>query len=182
MRKLGGTALIVVAIGLAACSSSSPSSTHTTATKAPTTTSDQAPITTSTGASSSSSGAASAKQLGQAFVTSLQDGDYGSFCAFATADQVAKCKSDIAEAGSSTTFKNIALGSVVVQGGQALITLTGTVCVSGQCQSESNPNAATANSTFAKTYAQASNSNDPNGSFFVSAGVEQGGRWYATGF
>ena len=177
-----GTGL--VALLLAGCSSSSSSSTTTKPTASTTTT----VAATSTTGAAATTGAASAQDLATAFVTAVAGSSPASFCTtHAVPGQVSSCTS--AAAGSGTTFKGWAVGDVTFQGDQAVITYTGTVCQGGQCISNSDPEAATnpssavyAGATSAAAFATADDPNSQNSSPFVAAGVQQSGRWYASGF
>ena len=72
---------------------------------------------------------------------------------------------------------------MVIQGNQAIIKFTGTVCQGAQCVSNTDPSVGTADGTsFAEAFATANNVNSPNSTPFVNAAVLQNGRRYVTGF
>jgi hypothetical protein len=173
-RILGGLSGALIALALAGCSSSSSSSTTTT------TTSTTLPAT-------GVSGASSPRALGAVYAGALKDG--AKFCtAYALPAQVSGCTADLSQA-TGASLKGFKVGAVAVQGSQAVITFTGTACAGGQCVSNSDPNAGTnpesavyGGSTFAELFAAANDPNSANDSPFIAAAVQQGGRWYASGF
>ena len=100
---------------------------------------------------------------------------------------MATCTGDFTS--GQVSFKDWKVGDVTVQGSQALITYTGTVCQGSQCVSNSDPKAATtpasaayAGSSFADAFATANDPNSQNSTPFVAAAVQQGGKWFASGF
>lgn len=127
-------------------------------------------------------------------LAALQTKSFTTFCALAAPGQGAKCTSDTASAGTLVTFQHVAIGTVDVVGDKAVVTLTGTICQVGQspstqgtqgsqCQTNSTPNAVTRNrQTFVQGFANADDPASRNGSPFVTALVQQDGRWYASGF
>jgi len=75
------------------------------------------------------------------------------------------------------------LATVDVQGSQAILNITGSICQVCQCQSNTDPNVGTVSGTSSgDAFAGANNPNGQNGSPFVVAAVRQNGDWYASGF
>jgi hypothetical protein len=179
-RLVGGAVLAFVGLALAGCSSSSTSATTTTAAaKATTTTSTTS---TTVAAPAGTTGAATPQDIGTAFLAAIQSSDPSSFCdSYVVSDQVSNCKSDVSQSGS--TFKGMAMGQVQVDGSQAIVNITGTICQGAQCASNSDPNSAMSDGTsFSDAFAAANDPNDSNSSPFVAAAVLVNGRWYASGF
>ena len=179
-RIIGGAVFAVIGLALAGCSSSSGSSTTTTAASSGSSTTG---ATGTTGGTAASAGAASAKDLGTAFITFSTGSDPTAFCKYAIPDQVSACKSDLTPSGTPLKFNNLALGTVDVQGSQAILNITGSICQGGQCQSNTDPNVGTSDGTsFSDAFAAANDPTSQNGSPFVVAAVLQNGVWYASGF
>ena len=131
-----------------------------------------------TGSSSSS-----AQSVASTMVADLQQGNFSQICVLVPPAQQVKCQSDVGQLSvQHATFKNLALGTVTVNGDQALLEMTGSVCVgSGQCISNSDPNVAiSGGKNFEQAYTQAvsASSSTP----FIVPLVKQNGKWYVTGF
>ena len=167
------TGATVLGIALSGCSSSSSSSTTTTTKPAASSTST-APGT----------GLASAQAVGDAYIAAVHSKNFGGFCAIAAPGQEQTCIDDVsAVANGAVTYSNWALGTVTVQGDQAIINFTGTGCSGEQCASNGDPNSAQSDGTsFAKAFSAANNPNDPNSSPFATSAVRVDGQWYASGF
>lgn len=132
------------------------------------------------GKSSNSNGA---HAIASAMAADLNSGNYQQVCLLAVPNQQAACKANLASALSQgVRFINISLGTVTVNGTQALFVLTGTFCDStSKCLSNSDPNAATdSGQTFAQVYASALSTTASNP--FIAPLVEENGKWYLTGF
>jgi len=185
-RIIGATALGVIGLALAGCSSSSGSSTTTTTSSSGSSTpgaTGSTGTTATTGSTPASTGSASAKDVGTAYITLSTGSDPTAFCKYAVPDQVSACQTDLTPSGTPLKFNNMALGTVDVQGSQAVINITGSFCQGGQCQSNSDPNVATSGGTsFSDAFAAANDPNSQDGSPFVIAAVLQNGAWYASGF
>jgi hypothetical protein len=174
-RILGGLSAGLIALLLAGCSSSSssPPTTTTTSTTLPAT---------------AVSGAGSPRDLGVQYADALKMGA-AKFCTtYALPSQVSECSGDLSQL-TGASLKGFKVGAVAVQGDQAVISFTGTACAGSQCVSNSDPNGATdpesavyVGSSFAELFAAANNPNSQSNSPFIGAGVQQGGRWYASGF
>jgi hypothetical protein len=180
---LSGVMCLGLGITLAACSSSSTASTTTTTAAKSTTTTTAAKSTTTT-TSAGGHGLSSPQAVGAAFVTAINTKNFAGFCAIAAPGQEGACTNTIAGLTSgAATLSNWALGTVTTQGDQAIINFTGTACAGEQCASNGDVNSAQSDgSTFAKAFAVANNSNDPNSSPFATAAVRVNGAWYASGF
>jgi zinc-ribbon domain len=131
-----------------------------------------------TGSSSSS-----AQSVASTMVADLQQGNFSQICVLALPAQQVKCNTALSQLSvQHVMYKNLALGTVTVNGDQALLEMTGSVCVgSGQCISNSDPNLAISDGkTFEQAYAQAvsASSSTP----FIIPLVKQNGKWYVTGF
>jgi zinc-ribbon domain len=130
-----------------------------------------------TGSSSSS-----AQSVASTVVTDLQQGNFSQLCVLAPPAQQAKCQSDVSQMSvQHATFTNLALGTVTVNGDQALFTMTGTACVgsTGQCTSNSDPNVAmSAGQTFQQAYAETVSAT--SSTVFIWSLVKQSGKWYVT--
>src|ERR1035437_6884063 len=104
------------------------------------------------------SSSSSAQSVASTMVSDLQQGNFSQICVLVPPAQQVKCQSDVSQLSvQHVTFKNLALGTVTVNGDQALFETTGSVCVgSGQCTSNSDPNVAMRDGkTFEQAYAQA---------------------------
>jgi zinc-ribbon domain len=131
-----------------------------------------------TGSSSSS-----AQSVASTVVADFQQGNFSQKCALALPAQQAPCQSAVSQLSvQHATYKNLALGTVTVNGDLALFEMTGSACVgSGQCISNSDPNVAmSAGQTFEQAYAQALSPSSSAGSStaFIGALVKQSGKWY----
>jgi hypothetical protein len=132
-----------------------------------------------TGSSSSS-----AQSVASTMVADLQQGNFSQICVLVPPAQQVKCQSDVSQLSvQHATYKNLVLGTVTVNGDQALFAMVGGVCVgtSGQCFSNSDPNMGmSAGQTFEQAHAQAvsATSSTP----FIVPLVKQNGTWYVTGF
>jgi zinc-ribbon domain len=131
-----------------------------------------------TGSSSSS-----AQSVASTLVADLQQGNFSKICVLALPAQQLKCNTTMSQFSvQHVTYKNLVLGTVTVNGGQALLEMTGSVCAgSGQCMSNSDPNVAmSAGQTFQQAYAEAA---APSSSTVFSIALfKQNGTWYVTGF
>jgi hypothetical protein len=131
-----------------------------------------------TGSSSSS-----AQSVASTVVADLEQGNFSQMCVLATPAEQVKCNSALSQLSvQHVTYKNLALGTVTVNGDEALLEMTGSVCDgSGQCTSNSDPNVAmSAGQTFEQAYAQAVSTSSPTP--FSIPLVKQNGKWYITGF
>ena len=129
------------------------------------------------------SSSSSAQSVASTMVSDLQQGNFSQICVLVPPAQQVKCQSDVSQLSvQHATFKNLALGTVTVNGDQALLEMTGSVCVgAGQCISNSDPNVAISDGkNFEQAYTQAvsANSSTP----FIVPLVRQNGKWYVTGF
>jgi len=124
--------------------------------------------------------------VADAFLTATRTKDFLAFCSLAVPSEAARCRTTLSSSSASQVkFKDLAVGTVTVQGDKALVVFTGSICdpTGAQCQTNTDPNAALANGTsFDKAYAAALNGSNGSSSAFASALVHQGGLWYATGF
>ncbi len=83
-----------------------------------------------TGCSSSSSDGPSA--VAKKTFTAYSKGDYKTACGYIEPDQRARCLSSYSS--GSVSGQNIAVHKTVISGDRALVSITGTICVSGACQ------------------------------------------------
>ena len=113
----------------------------------------------------------------------MEAGRYVGLCTLALTDQDAKCVRDLgAIPPGAIVYTNLELGSVVTSGNQALATLTGDACVAhARCWSNHESDlVGEQGKSFRGLYASALGS--APSSPFVLPLIEQGGRWYVTGF
>ncbi len=118
---------------------------------------------------------------------SIAVGPVTDFCKYDLPSQQASCKSDLdsvpkAEvAKAMPTFKNFALGYTAIDGTEALVGTTGTVCTPNQkpsCYTNTNPAAILdSGKSFATLWKQALAA--PSNAYSLSPVIEIDGNWYA---
>jgi hypothetical protein len=119
---------------------------------------------------------------------SIAVGPVTDFCKYAQPSQQASCKSQLAQvpkaevAKALPTFKNFALGYTAIDGTEALVGTTGTVCTPNQspgCYTNTNPAAILdSGKSFATLWKQALAAADSN-VYSLSPCIEIDGNWYA---
>jgi hypothetical protein len=129
-----------------------------------------------------SSPAAVVQGIVNAFVTN----QLSSLCAYVQPSFEAQCSQDAASALASqvASFKNFAIGYVVIDGTQALVGTTGTSCVADltpECETNTNPAAIfDTGQSFQTLWTEANSNNSSNPAMYYSEFpcIEINGQWY----
>ncbi|MHB1788593.1 MAG: SGNH/GDSL hydrolase family protein [Acidimicrobiales bacterium] len=119
------------------------------------------------------------------FIQAALESDWGVACSYGLPDQQSLCTLGTLITGFTATG-DLQLGNTVVNGSQAIVASTGSVCITvngtSQCGSNADPNAGLPGSglSFAEAYAEelASPSSPSSPGFWATACDEVGGQWY----
>lgn len=127
-----------------------------------------------TGCSSSSNDGPSA--VAKKTFAAYSKGDYKTACGYIEPDQRARCLSSFAS--GSVSGQDIAVHKTVTSGGRALVSVTGTICVSGTCQTVSDPDSGmpTDGVTFDQAWSKETGASASNDSATPLKQIS--GKWY----
>ena len=145
------------------------------------------PGVTVTGPGGASAGDGSPGGVMLSVVADVQSGDYGRICAVMEPSAQGQCDSSVtaastsALAGSLPTFTNFAVSYTAVDGDQALVGTTGTVCVPNQtpaCYTNTDPAAIlSSGKSFAALWTEAVGASAD--AYSLTPEVKVNGSWYA---
>lgn len=188
----GAAASLLLAVVIAGCGGSGATAVHR-----PAATRQAGPPVQQTGASSAESlvqgaqaGSSSPQAVWAGVLQGLVTGDTGLVCQYAEPDEQSLCVLSLS--GETVTPNGpLHVGHVVVQGSQAIVSMTGNVCISdgdpaaSVCGANQNPSEGlpTAGVTFDQAYSASINSSpDPKvPAFWTLACDELNGKWYIGG-
>jgi hypothetical protein len=120
----------------------------------------------------------------EALFAALRAQRYGSVCAYVQPAVQALCRTGMARETPATapTIKNAALGYAAIDGDEALVGTTGTICAHPQqpvCNSNSNPAAIlSGGKPFGALWSEQVRPGAANDVYMLAPCVKVGGRWY----
>jgi hypothetical protein len=124
------------------------------------------------------------------YIDALVAGNYSQICPYLVPSVQTQCGQQAQQASSGggvpqVTTTNLKIGQVAIEGDQALIAYTGSVCTNGQCQTNSDPSLNLGNQGFDQQYSVSSSAQQQTSStsskYLPAAAIEIQSQWYLQG-